>query len=146
MVMLSFIMKHCIFHLLSLTAKEETSECWTDLRGENKRIRYWCSHWSSSTISWRFDSETFWCQGLSNSALRWAIFLKGRLCTFMYIHTFMLCGKNITCNIIGTTNWKTLPVKSFLKNSLLLTSPNLHLFDPKYSISSNIVKYLYYLK
>ncbi len=32
----------------------------------------------------------------------------------------------------------------FLKKSLLLTK--LHLFDPKYSKSSDIVKYFYYLK
>ncbi len=29
---------------------------------------------------------------------------------------------------------------------LKFCSPNLHLFDPKYSKNSNILKYLYYLK
>lgn len=32
--MLSFFMKYCIFHLFSLTVKEETNECYTDLRGK----------------------------------------------------------------------------------------------------------------
>ncbi len=46
----------------------------------------------------------------------------------------------------------TLPVKSFWTVRyynfflILLCSPSLHLFDPKYSKSSNIVKYFYYLK
>ncbi len=48
---------------------------------------------------------------------------------------------------IYTTSQKFLNSKIFnvfLKNSLLLTKPAL--FDPKYSKSSNIVKYFYYLK
>ncbi len=50
------------------------------------------------------------------------------------------------CVFVYTTCQKFLNSKILYVLFIRFCSPSLHLFDPKYSKSSNIVKYVYYLK